>query len=58
MDTKLGRRGDTVDIGTMLHSGNCVQGSIELFAPGGYKAKLHSRKTFLINKYSSTNNKY
>ena len=26
-----------------------IQGIIELFAPGGSKAKLHSHKTFLIN---------
>ena len=26
------------------------QSFIELFAPGGYKAKLHSHTTFLMNK--------
>ena len=34
-----------------------LQGFIELFAPGGQKAKLHSHTTFLMNKYMSYTNK-
>ena len=33
------------------------QGFIELFAPGGQKAKLHSHTTFFMNKYMITTNK-
>ena len=33
------------------------QGFIELFAPGGWKAKLHSHPTFLMYKYMSSTNK-
>ena len=33
------------------------QGFIELFAPGGSKAKLHSHTTFLMNEYLSSTNK-
>ena len=39
------------------HSGVKVSRFIELFALGGYKTKLYSHRTFLMNKYMSTTNK-
>ena len=39
------------------YQGFKVQGFIELFAPGGQKAKLHSHTTFFMNKYMSITRK-